>query len=233
VTQSFDTEHRTNLLSLLSNPAFPEIYNKQILFLTHDRTLADLIKRPGDIGYHENWLRFDIRNWWLQSMLIESEKVQEPLNRAEYYLNEHSDEIAAAVYARRGLESLYKRIIDKTQTKIPFTERPWNTSINDYRIYLLDEINDLWKTGRGFIDPSEPNFEELFLSQRILNFCLHDSSFLDNPMTSGDVKSAIEEIRNLEKRFKCSCSAWYTTLRRDADGNIPLCSAKGCDRPLS
>ena len=233
VTQSFDVEHRTNLLSFLENPIYPEIYNQQIIFLTHDRTLADLIKRPGEKGYHENWMRFDIRNWWLHRMVVEAEELQDPLNRAEYYINQHSDEIAAAVYARRGLEKLYKRIIEKTRIKIPYTEKPWLVGPDDYRKYILEEIEELWNTGTGFIDPTDANLKNLFTSQRILNLCLHDSSFLENPMTLGDVQNALTEVRSLETRFKCQCGAWYTTLKNDSGGNPPDCSARGCDRQLS
>ena len=63
VTQSFDVEHRTNLLSLLENQNFPEISDQQIIFMTHDRTLADLIKRPGEQDIRDNWIRMDIRHW--------------------------------------------------------------------------------------------------------------------------------------------------------------------------
>jgi len=231
VTQSFDVEHRTNLLSLLQNSEFPEIFDQQIIFLTHDRTLADLIKRPGENDIHGNWKRYDIRNWWLKRMLIEPEVLQDPLNRAEYYINQHSDEIAAAVYARRGLEKLYKRIIEKTKIKIPYTEKPWKKGPDDYRKYILEEIEDLWNAGIGFIDPAEPNLRNLFTSQRILNFCLHDSNFLENPMTLGDVQNALTEVRSLETRFKCQCGAWYTTLKKKPNGDHPKCRA--CNRQLS
>lgn len=87
VTQSFDVEHRTNLLNFLENKKFPEISDQQILFFTHDRTLADLIKRSGDQQERENWLRVDIRHWWLERMLLEAENDAEPLTRAEHYIN--------------------------------------------------------------------------------------------------------------------------------------------------
>jgi hypothetical protein len=38
----------------LENKNFPEISQQQILFFTHDRTLADLIKRSGDQQEREN-----------------------------------------------------------------------------------------------------------------------------------------------------------------------------------
>ena len=226
VTQSFDVEHRTNLLTLLENKKYPEIYDQQIIFLTHDRSLADLVKRPGEKDYRENWKRYDIRNWWLKCMLIEPEGMQDPLARADYYLQQ-GDEIAAAVYTRRGLEQKYKMVIERTGMRIPYTEKPWKLGPNDFRQYIFQELNELWTKGIGFMDPTDPNLSNLFTSQRILNFCVHDSSFLDNPMTVGDVQNALTEVRNLESRFKCQCGTWYHTLQKDSRGNPPRCKAKG------
>ena len=232
VTQSFDVEHRTNLLALLENPKYPEIYDQQILFFTHDRTLADLVKRAGDNQQRENWIRYDIRYWWLQRMLVESENEGEPFKRAEAYIKE-GDEIAAAVYTRLGLERLYKKIIEETGMRIPFTEKPWNVGPDKYRKYILDELDELWSTGKGFIDPNNVNLRSLLTSQRILNFCVHDSIFLDNPMTIGDVQNAIFDIRKLEKYFNCQCGKWYHSVRKDPKtSNPPICRKHGCGKSL-
>ena len=109
VTQSFDIEHRTNLLMLLENPIFPEIYNQQIIFMTHDRTLADLVKRPGEQNLPNSWLRVDIRNWWLERMLLESEHDTEPLTRTQKYIDQN-DEIAAGIYLRRDWNNYIKQL---------------------------------------------------------------------------------------------------------------------------
>ena len=60
-----------------------------------------------------------------------------------------------------------------------------------YREYILTEINELWNDNKGFIDPNDPLFQQLFTSQRILNLTIHDSQFLDNPMSLGDVQAAM------------------------------------------
>lgn len=232
VTQSFDVEHRTSLLNLLENQRFPEISQQQILFFTHDRTLADLIKRSGDQQERDNWLRVDIRYWWLERMLLEAESDAEPLSRAEYYAN-NNDEIAAAIYARRALEQLYKKIISKTQIKVAFSEKPWKIELNEYRLYILGEIRELWSEQKGFIDPNDGLLQQLFMSQRILNLTVHDSQFLENPMTLGDVQSAIDLIRQLDARFKCTnCGKPYHTIKKE-QGNNPKCRAGNCNSLLS
>jgi recombinational DNA repair ATPase RecF len=232
VTQSFDVEHRTNLLNFLENAKFPEISQQQILFFTHDRTLADLIKRSGDQQERQNWLRVDIRHWWLERMLLESENDAEPLSRAEYYAN-NNDEIAAAIYARRALEHLYKKIITKAQIKVVFSEKPWKIELNDYRQYILGEIRELWTDQKGFIDPNDGLFQQLFMSQRILNLTVHDSEFLESPMTLGDVQSAIGLIRQLDARFKCpNCGKPYHTIKKER-GNNPTCKTGNCNNLLS
>lgn len=231
VTQSFDVEHRTNLLNFLENQNFPEISQQQILFFTHDRTLADLVKRSGDQQERENWVRVDIRHWWLERMLLESENDAEPLSKAQYYINTN-DEIASAIYARRGLEQLYKSIIGNAQIKVPFSEKPWKIELNHYRLYVLNEIKELWLDGKGFIDPTATLFQQLFMSQRILNLTVHDSEFLDNPMTLGDVQSAISLIRQLDARFRCtSCGKPYHTVKKE-QGTNPRCRKGNCNNLL-
>jgi recombinational DNA repair ATPase RecF len=232
VTQSFDVEHRTNLLSLLENQRFPEISDQQIIFMTHDRTLADLIKRPGEQGVRSNWVRMDIRHWWIERMLLESEHDQDPLTRAQEYINQH-DEIAAAIYVRRGLEQLYKRIIDKTKMRIPFTEKPWNVSMESYRRYIIEDIEELWDDNKGFIDPNGQPFQQLFTSQRILNLTVHDSQFLDNPMTLGDVSNAHLLVEHLRARFTCACGQIFHTVRKDLNGNNPQCRNSVCHNLLN
>lgn len=165
-------------------------------------------------------------------MLLESENDAEPLSRAEYYVY-NNDEIAAAIYARRALEQLYKKIIGKAQIKVTFSEKPWKIELNDYRLYILSEIRELWSDQKGFIDPNDALFQQLFMSQRILNLTVHDSEFLENPMTLGDVQSAIGLIQQLEIRFKCStCGKFYHTIKKE-QGNNPRCRAGNCNNILT
>ncbi len=232
VMQSFDMEHRTNLLGLLENPNFPEICDQQIIFFTHDRTLADLVKRPGEHSVRDYWLRVDIRNWWLTRMLLESEKDSDPLQKARYYIGEN-DEIAAGIYIRRALEQIYKSILGKTSTRTPFSDKPWSVGMEKYREYIVDEINELWSDGKGFVDPNTPLFQQIFTSQRILNFTVHDSQFLENPMTMGDVQSALVLVEQLKDRFRCpTCHTVYHTLRKTTSGNNPNCRGRNCSTVL-
>lgn len=231
VTQSFDSEHRTNLLTLLENPKFPEISQQQILFLTHDRTLADFIKRSRETNTRKDWLRVDIRNWWLERMVIESETESDPLNRAQYYIN-INDEIAAGIYVRRSLEQIYKLIIQKANIKIPFSEKPWKIGMENYRDYILNEVTELWNDNKGFIDPNDPMFHQLFKSQRILNMTVHDSQFLENPMTLGDVQNALSLVQQLQSRFTCTCGEPYHTIRKNGTSN-PKCKKQNCTNLLS
>lgn len=232
VTQSFDVEHRTNLLNLLENPNFPEICGQQIIFMTHDRTLADLVKRPGEQNLRDYWLRVDIRNWWLERMVLESERSLEPLNRAQSYIDQN-DEIAAGIYVRRGLEQLYKTIISKTEMRVPYSDKPWNVAMEKYREYILEEITELWADNKGFIDPNDPLFQQLFTSQRILNLTVHDSQFLDNPMTLGDVQATMALVQQLKNRFSCqNCTKFYHTVRKSGANN-PVCKGQGCNTLLT
>jgi recombinational DNA repair ATPase RecF len=231
VTQSFDTEHRTNLLTLLENPRFPEISQQQIIFMTHDRTLADLVKRPGELSLRENWLRVDIRNWWLERMVLESEKEIEPLVKAQQYII-NNDEIAAGIYVRRALEQLYKTILFKASIRVQYSDKPWMVSLEDYRKFIFDEISELWIGNYGFIDPNEALFQSLFTSQRILNLTVHDSQFLDNPMTLGDVQAALNLVQQLKTRFTCqSCGKYYHTVRKSGVNN-PVCNGRTCNNQL-
>ena len=161
-------------------------------------------------------------------MLLESEHSQDPLNRAQEYINQN-DEIAAAIYVRRGLEQLYKRIIDKTKMRIPFSEKPWNVKMDSYRRYIINEIYELWDDNKGFVDPNEQTFQQLFTSQRILHLTVHDSQFLDNPMTLGDVRNALTLVQQLQDRFTCDCGRFFHSVRLDQNGNQPQCRSGNCN----
>jgi hypothetical protein len=228
VTQSFDVGHRVNLLNLLEDPRYPEISQQQIIFLTHDHSLADLVKRADEQGVRPNWIRIDIRNWWLERMLLEP--CSNPFQRAREYLD-RNDEIAAAIYARRELERLYKYIIKTARIRIEYKPQPWRYDLNDYRESIIEEINELWAARTGFIDPISADFTRLFTSQRILNLTIHDSQFLENPMTLADVKAALDMIDDLNKMFSCrKCGKVFHTVRK-SKGTIPTC--KGCNQSLA
>ena len=228
VTQSLDTTHRTNLLGLMENPGFAELSDQQIIFLTHDRTLADLIKRPGENDVRPKWVRHDIRNWWLSGIVLEP--CTDARTRAQVYLDA-GDEVAAAVYARRALEDLYRKVVDKTGVWVRYKSKPWQYSIEDYRQYILHEVEQLHASGRGFIDPQDADFTRLFTAQRILNFTVHDSEFLETPMTLQDVQAALDMVDGLRTMFSCRhCKAWLSTLELSAQGNMPQCG--GCRQPV-
>ncbi len=232
VTQSFDMEHRTNLINLLENPNYPEICDQQIIFLTHDRTLADLVKRPGEKNIRDYWLRMDIRNLWLGKMILESEKDLEPLQRAKNYIAAN-DEIAAGIYVRRALEQIYKDIIGKANIRIPYSDKPWMVGMEKYREYILYEVKELWTDGKGFIDANDTIFQQLFTTQRILNLTVHDSYFLDNPTTLGEVQTALVLVEQVRDRFTCpNCKKLFHTLRKNGANN-PVCKGQGCNTVLS
>jgi hypothetical protein len=105
--------------------------------------------------------------------------------------------------------------------------------MDDYRRYILDEVNELWNDNKGFIDPNEPLFQILFTTQRILNLTVHDSHFLDTPMTLGEVKNALSLVEQVRDRFKCpSCQKYFHTLKKD-NGNNPVCKGGGCNTTLT
>lgn len=229
VTQSFDTSHRLNLLALLEDGRYPEISQQQILLLTHDRTLADIVKRAGDDGDRPGWLRIDIRSWCLRGLSLEPCK--EPLKCAREYL-QYGDEVAAAVYARRALEQTYRKVLEKCRVRVMYDPAPWNTTLNTYRKWISSEVEDLWEHKEGYINPGSLDFRKLFTSQRILNLTVHDSQFLDNPMTLGDVQAALDMVQELQLMFKCrSCGrSWLPTLRL-VKGGVPECP--GCSKPVA
>lgn len=229
VTQSFDTTHRTSLLDLLENPAYPEISNQQILFLTHDRTLAYVINRFGENRGSSNWRRKDIRNWWLEGILL-APPVEDPRKQAEKYLNE-GDEIAAAIYLRKSLEELYKEIISSCKIKVRYNPKPWTYKMPDYHRFIKNEIEYLHDSGEGFIDPEDEEFARLFTTRRILNLTVHDSDFLEDDMTLHDVQESLRAIEDLDKMFSCEhCGARLTKLKLKNNGETPQCNE--CHRPV-
>ena len=229
VTQSFDVDHRIHLLDLLENPRLPEISDQQVILLTHDRTLADLVIRRGETRQHNNWLRFDITHWQLEHMMVEPCQ-DDPLDRAQEYAD-HGDAIAAAIYARRALEQLYRRIVSRLRIRVEYKDKPWLYDLEDFRTCIQEEIETLWANGEGFIDPTTTRFQRLFRAQRTFNLAVHISVFLENPMTLGDVRSAIDAIRELRDLLSCPhCGSMMHAIRRDRSGNIPAC--KGCGQPF-
>jgi len=232
VTQSFDVDHRIHLLDLLEDPSCPEISNQQVILLTHDRTLADLVIRRGEMRPHSNWLRFDITHWQLEHMMIEPCQ-GDPLDRAREHIDQ-GDAIAAAIYARRALEQLYRKIVSKLHIRVEYKDKPWRYDLEDFRTCIQEEIEVVWENGDGFIDPTTTQFQRLFRAQRIFNLAVHTSVFLENPMALGDVRSAIDAIRGLRDILSCphcNCNCMMHTIRRNSRGNIPLC--RGCRQTLS
>jgi hypothetical protein len=229
VTQSLDTTHRASLLDLMENPLYPEISDQQILFLTHDRTLAHLINRPKENKVH--WLRKDIVNWCLKGILIVP-PVEDSRKQAQKYLNE-GDEIAAAIYLRRALEELYKDIISSCRIGVRYNPKPWSYKMHDYYHYIKNEIDDLHGMGKGFIDPSSKKFVQLFSARRILNLTVHFSDFLESDITFHDLRATLKAIEDLDEIFSCEhCEARLTTLKRTNNGRIPKCSNKECKKPV-
>lgn len=230
VTQSFDLNHRASLLTLLEHPDYPEVSEQQILFLTHDRTLADLIKRPGESDVRLDWKRLDIKHWWLEGMSFDP--CNDPLSKAKQHLDQQ-DEIAAAIYARRALEQLYKKIVGDTGIRVGYKSDSRKYDLGDFRSYILQEIRGLWDTGEGFINPADINFDRPMTAQQILNLTVHDSDFLDSPMQLEDVEGAIKMIDQLRQRFSCSaCGTFYHTVKKDRQGNPPRCRKSDCAQPL-
>jgi recombinational DNA repair ATPase RecF len=244
VTQSFDVGHRSNLVNFLEDPDFPEICSNQIILLTHDRTLADFIQRPGEI--RDNWLRYDIRSWHLNALVIEPNN-HNLLNVAKDYLN-RGDEMAAAIYARHALEQIFKSIAEGAKLSLPYSSKPWSVKLNAFQIALMKEVKRLWslevqKNGhlfhRGVIDPQRFQDKKLTTSLRILNLTVHESDFLDNPPSAGDIQSALDAIEELRNMFTCPICRqhrsnptfqYFPSLDRGA--HIGVIKCKKCEQPL-
>lgn len=241
VTQSFDVGHRLGLLHFLSDPNFPEIFESQIIFLTHDRTLADLVVRPGEQNI--NWLRYDIRAWKLRHLHIEPSG-KDLLKRAKEHLS-NGDDVAAAVYGRHFLETVYRNIVESANILMPYNSKPWTTKMDVYQKQITHYLLELWTESitvssreyrRGIIDPSRIRIEQLNRSLRLLHFTVHDSDFLENPPSLLEIDTAIQAIESLRDCFTCpSCRnqnfiKYFHRLNRDNQGNPPKC--KRCDRPL-
>ena len=232
VTQSFDTEHRTNLINLLENMAFPEVKDKQILFFTHDSTLADLIKKQGENDLRPNWIRMDIKNWWIKRMLMKESP--NPLQTAADHI-QNSDVIAAAVYIRQALEKTYKLILKKYKLNVPYFDNSTDFSLDKMRKVIIEQITDYANLNIGLINPNDPRFQLAFMSQRILNYTVHDSSFLDNPIALGDVKCALKIVQDLDTMFKCkNCHTYFHVIKHthNPPNNANQINCKNCHQPI-
>lgn len=238
VTQSFDVGHRLGLLDFLSDPNFPEIYDSQIIFLTHDRTLADLIVRPGELD--DNWLRYDIRSWQLSNLKIEPNE-GDLFARAKGHLT-NGDDLAAAVYGRHALEYVYRNIVESANILMPYNAKPWSTKLTTYQKQITSHIETLWsedlKVGsrqikRGLINPNCIRNSQLNRSLRLLHLTVHDSDFLENPPAQQEIDTALQSVSALRDKFTCpTCRAknkilFYPSLHRDAQGNPPICKQCG------
>lgn len=242
VTQSFDVGHRLGLLHFLNDPVFPEIFESQIIFLTHDRTLADLVVRSGE--QNGNWLRFDIRSWMLKNLHIEPSNKDLFMHAKLHLMN--GDDIAAAVYARHALENIYRNIVENANILMPYNSKPWTTKLEVYQKQITLHIQEQWngpqisvgsrQYHRGIINPERVNIEQLNRSLRLLHFTIHDSDFLENPPSLLEIDTAIQAVETLRNSFTCStCRAnsniqFFHQLHRDKQGNPPKC--KRCDQPF-
>lgn len=243
VTQSFDVGHRFNLINFLEDPAFAEVSQSQVIFLTHDRTLADLIQRPGE--QRPNWLRYDIRSWQLNNLHIEPHDL-DLLQRANGHL-QGGDELAAAIYGRHALEGVYKSIVDKAGVLMPYNPKPWHTKLETFQRRITAEVKQLWSEQmmrgtatipRGLINPDTIRLDELNRALRVLHLTVHDSDFLDNPPSQPEIRTAIDAVVQLRDLFTCpNCRAqtpafyqYFHTLAKDNQGNPPRC--KHCNEPL-
>lgn len=241
VTQSFDVGHRLGLINFLTDQNFPEICDSQVIFLTHDRTLADLIARPGE--QVDDWIRYDIRSWQLNNVYITPNDTN-LLERAQSHLD-RGDDLAAAVYARHALERLYREIVDAAKVLMPYTSKPWHISLGAYENHITSTIKDLWANEitvmgntlrEGIIDPNRIRIDELNRALRLLHMTVHDSDFLDNPPSAGEIRTALDAISQLQDKFTCpNCRAnsiyrYFHSLARDPQGNPPKC--KRCKERL-
>ncbi len=215
VTQSFDVGHRVNLVSFLEDPDFPEICSNQIIMLTYDRTLADFIQRPGE--ERENWLRYDIRTWHLNALVIEPNDY-DLLDMAAKYLAA-GDEMASAIYARHALEQVYKFIVETASLSITYSSKPWKLNLNSFQLAILKEVKRLWSIKvqrgtetlpRGLINPQKFRDKKLTMSLRILHLTVHDSDFMENPPSTGDIRAALDAIKELRDMFTCLTCRQHT-----------------------
>jgi hypothetical protein len=242
VTQSFDTGHRANLINLLDHPSFPEIRSYQFLFLTHDRTLADFICRQDE---NSNWQRYDIVAWQLHAMRLEPYKDIDYIAVAHDHLS-NGDHLAAAIYGRHGVELLYRSIVEAAGMRMPYNAKPWTTKLDTYFRAITDEVESAWDQSIakgnqtlkvGIIDPGRIHVSHLSQGIRILHSTVHDSDFLDNPPSAGDIQNALMAISTLRDMFTCpncktqnSAFNYFGCIKRDPQGNPPKC--KKCKQPL-
>lgn len=246
ITQSFDTGHRANLLNLLQNQKYRDIYESQFIFLTHDRTLADYIIRPGEQTKKNDWKRFDIEEWQLTDMRIVPSK-EDLFKRAEAHLKSN-DFLAAAIYGRHALEFILKSIAQKVSLRLRYNPKPWTYKIEDYIDALLEELNKDWKQEitlkgtkypQGIIDPVVIDSPKLRQAVRILNLTVHDSDFLENPPSPADIKTAINVMLEIRDKFTCpNCRAneryefLESFLKDKQQGKPPICGFCKQDYPV-
>lgn len=193
VINSFDAEHRADLARLLVN----EFSDLQLVVLTHDGVWFDLFRRLTQSG----WQHKRIMNWSYEDGIDIEKSPKHELAECEYAIKSGNVDYAAH-QVRIYMENRLKTLSYKIGVRMRF--RPG--SLNEERMCgeLLSEMRRYLKGKDFFKKVDIKRFNELEASTFIVNYGSHDRSATEAGLVIGDVKFALERLKDLETVFACS-----------------------------
>lgn len=196
---SLDVNHRERLVNIFTHPSLSD---RQFLITTHDWTWFKTMQRT--LQANSKWKFFEIRKWGIDTGIEIAEAPESIKKRIIDYLDK-GDAFAACKSIRSYYEETLKRIAKRLEIRVPYKEAA-NWTADEFYSGIGERVKgSTIATDNRYTADNPIGF--------LANLAAHES---DINITSGTVKSLVEQIDNFEKAFSCdNCkkAIWYANRR--------------------
>jgi hypothetical protein len=213
IVNSFDADHRGQLADLLIH----EFSDFQIMAFTHDPIWFDILRRMAPA-----WEVRRIVGWSYElGVQIELPAGDERV-RIERYLDQGEEGIGGNL-ARQYVERRLKDLCRDLRAPIPYREGYANEQRSPEELFQA-----LWRhvrERRQFSGRDDPAWTEFRASPFLANLASHDQPAMPIPVSTGDVRFALEKLDQVVDLFRCPgpCGKWVWRLRPDQSSDECQC----------
>ena len=196
---SLDVNHRERLVNIFTHPSLSD---RQFLITTHDWTWFKTMQRT--LQSDHRWKFFEIRRWRIDTGIEIAEAPESIKKRIIDYLDK-GDAFAACKSIRSYHEEALKRIAKRLEIRVPYKEAA-NWTADEFYSGIGERV-------KGSTIATDNRYTAGNPIGFLANLAAHEN---DINITSGTVKSLVEQIDNFEKAFSCdNCKKdiWYANRK--------------------
>lgn len=225
VTHSADDRHRRGLANFIKDKLAPHM---QLIILTHDGNWYERLKE--ELGAKCDPKR--ILAWHPDVNTMKDDSWVSLIDQACIEIGNQNRSGGGTL--RQSMECFLDKICERYRVKVPFNADPTKIKFEVKRTALVATIDELWKNGKGVIDPSK-GLSAVAISQRLANLASHNATC--QSYDQGDLEDARDDVLKWIDVFKCknphggagNCGNLLTQLQKIGN-SAPNCSH--CKKPF-